>query len=269
MTDQLSISQIAQRTVSGSLGALKATWIAGVVFFGVCVLGVVLPGKNAIVLVVAGWLSAGLWGAAIYRQQLRPDAETKFWQDYIRLLVAALLYGLALFLILFIVALALILMSVVLVVASGYDPSATGPNSVDGSIAALRASGAIWLLYALLAAGAAAVWWLCLRLMLYGAATIARGKVLIFQTWPWTKGHVLRLGLISLIFIVLPTGLYLGFAQMFGAPVPIFASDANHGSNAIGVAVAAALIQAVIFLVGHVLASVVYRLIAADKTLAS
>ena len=44
-------------------------------------------------------------------------------------------------------------------------------------------------------AGAAILIYLALRLLLFGAATVHMRQTLVFRTWPWTEGNVLRLGL--------------------------------------------------------------------------
>lgn len=64
------------------------------------------------------------------------------------------------------------------------------------------AYGAVFLV-----ACAAGLWALCflsLRLLLIGAATVRRGETMVFRTWPWTKGHSLRLGLAAMATHVAP-----------------------------------------------------------------
>jgi len=53
-------------------------------------------------------------------------------------------------------------------------------------------------------AGAAVLFYMALRLLLIGAATVATGQTLVFRTWSWTKGHALRLGLAALVTHILP-----------------------------------------------------------------
>ena len=67
------------------------------------------------------------------------------------------------------------------------------------------AYGAVFLI-----ACALGLWALCfmaVRLLLVGAATVSRGETMVFRTWPWTKGHGLRLGLAALVTHVAPFGL--------------------------------------------------------------
>jgi hypothetical protein len=58
------------------------------------------------------------------------------------------------------------------------------------------AYGAVFIL-----ACALGLWALCffaIRLLLVGAATISRGETMVFRTWPWTKGHALRLSIAAM-----------------------------------------------------------------------
>mgnify|MGYP003664348307 FL=1 len=67
------------------------------------------------------------------------------------------------------------------------------------------AYGAVFLI-----ACALGLWALCflaVRLLLIGAATVSRGETMVFRTWPWTKGHGLRLGLAAMVTHVLPFAL--------------------------------------------------------------
>ncbi len=103
----------------------------------------------------------------------------------------------------FVIALALIIFSVVLVVASGHDPSTIAATETDASLEALRQSGAIWILYALLIAGAGVLVWLALRLTLCLPATLTQQRLHIFRTWGQTKGHILNVSAVA-AFALLP-----------------------------------------------------------------
>lgn len=48
--------------------------------------------------------------------------------------------------------------------------------------------------------------WVWTRLALVGAATIGEGRILVFETWAWTKGNALRL-LGAIALLALPLGL--------------------------------------------------------------
>lgn len=70
------------------------------------------------------------------------------------------------------------------------------------------------LLMGVFAAGLAGLSYLALRLLLAGAATVQRGRSMVFRTWGWTKGEVVRLGVASLATHVVPffTGLAVNLA---------------------------------------------------------
>ncbi|WP_341197413.1 hypothetical protein [Hyphomonas chukchiensis] len=58
------------------------------------------------------------------------------------------------------------------------------------------AYGAVFIL-----ACALGLWALCffaIRLLLVGAATVSHGETMVFRTWPWTKGHALRLSVAAM-----------------------------------------------------------------------
>lgn len=70
------------------------------------------------------------------------------------------------------------------------------------------AYGAVYLIVA--AAGLGILSFFALRLTLFGAATAAGAKAVVFQTFPLTKGHVLKLGAASLATHVAPFAAGLG-----------------------------------------------------------
>lgn len=59
-------------------------------------------------------------------------------------------------------------------------------------------------LLAVYAAGLTGLCFLALRLILSGAATVQRGRSMVFRTWGWTKGRALRLGIASLATHIAP-----------------------------------------------------------------
>lgn len=74
----------------------------------------------------------------------------------------------------------------------------TPPEVVQAAILDMlpTAYGAVLILACLVGAGA--LCFMALRLLLIGAATIATQETVVFRTWPWTRGHVVRLALASL-----------------------------------------------------------------------
>lgn len=137
------------------------------------------------------WLVAVSRAAAFIYTELFESADTeRLITPALRLLAANALLVFFFSLVSFILGLFLIIFSVILVVVSGYDPSSADPGDVNASLDALRASGAIWLLYLAMLAGAFFYVWLMLRLILVGAATFRERRLMIFRTWDWTKGRV-------------------------------------------------------------------------------
>ncbi len=111
--------------------------------------------------------------------------------------------------------------------------------------------GIVFLLVA--AAGLAVLAYFALRLTLYGAATIDRGKAHVFQTFPWTKGHLKALTAASLATHVAPfaAGLAANAALRSGLP------DSAIGHVIEGAA--GILLFTPFLLAGHGMAAAAYR----------
>jgi hypothetical protein len=94
------------------------------------------------------------------------------------------------------------------------------PEMVQEAFAAMLGTpyGAVYLTVA--AAGGAFLFWAALRLTIFGAATAARGEAIVFRTWRWTRGHVLRLGLVTSFTHMMPflAGLAANFALQAALP---------------------------------------------------
>ncbi len=191
-----------------------------------------------------------LFSASMYRVILprQGTLRASAWQ----LLLAWLLLITATAIILFILSLFFSLFSVILIAISGYDPTEGDPTDVTGSLEAMRESGAIWLLYALLATALVGLCWYAIRVMTFAAATTSRAKVHVFRTWGFTKGHLKLLAPAMLILIVLPIGLLGGVVSLLPA--------ATETSLARGFS---ASLQTLILLpsawIGHGFAAEVYR----------
>lgn len=146
------------------------------------------------------WLAAASVAAAyIYarRASTEPDALVPVQAG--RILAANALLVFFFSLVTFILSLFLVIFSVILVVASGYDPSSADADDVNASLDALRQSGAIWILYLAISAGALFYAWLVMRLILVGAATFNERRLMVFRTWDWTKDYVRVILSISLL----------------------------------------------------------------------
>ncbi len=257
MSHKVEFAPVAGETVAGARRMLFATWHWGALYGVVAVLlalyrdygglsaGMVMPFAVLKLAILLG--PACLWGAAIYQKLLPGDRSGRLSKATGKLALASLLVYLLFFLLVFIAALFLILISVILVVASGYTPG--NGSGASGSISALEASGAIWLLYALCAAVIVLLVWFGLRLILFGAATVTAGRVVVFRSWGLTGGAVIKIALLCLVLIGSPailSSLILELtSRMFG--------------QAVMFAIMTVLFQLLFFLLGHSLAAALYR----------
>ena len=123
------------------------------------------------------------------------------------------------------------------------------------------AYGAVFLI-----ACALGLWALCflaVRLLLVGAATVSRGETMVFRTWPWTKGHGLRLSLAALVTHVAPFGLAVAINAALN---PLLGTSAagHFIGGALGI-----LLLAPFILAGHGLAVTVLPRLMPDPDYAS
>ena len=107
--------------------------------------------------------------------------------------------------------------------------------------------GAAYLLVCAL--GTIFLLWAALRLTLFGAATAASGEAMVFRTWRWTRGSVLRLGAASLATHVSP----FAFAVAANAGLHGVLPDSGPGHFIAGAA--GILLLTPFFLAGHGLAA--------------
>lgn len=111
--------------------------------------------------------------------------------------------------------------------------------------------GVFYLIVA--AAGFAVLAYFALRLTLYGAATIDRGKAHVFQTFPWTKAHLKPLAAAALATHVAPFAAGLAANAALRTVLP----DTTIGRAIEGAA--GILLFAPFLLAGHGMAAAAYR----------
>jgi hypothetical protein len=161
----------------------------------------------------------------------------------------------------------------ILLGTSGYDPEALGdPTEIFQSLSALSSSGGGVVLYVMLFGAAAMLIWLALRLTLFGISTVATNKVVIFRSWSWTKGHALRLFIISLVTLLAPfligQILFTDLAEAYGfttlfSPQSAINDEPNDNFNfRLLFSFTEILIMAPYILIGHGMAASIYRQIA-------
>ena len=144
----------------------------------------------------------------------------------------------------------LILPGILIEAAGQYTIDADSPPALvqDAFLAMLGTSyGAMYLLVCAL--GTIFLLWAALRLTLFGAATAERGEAMVFRTWRWTRGAVLRLGAASLVTHVLP----FAFAVAANAALLAILPDTGPGHFIAGAA--GILLLTPFFLAGHGLAA--------------
>ncbi len=274
MERQLDLVAIIRETARGAVSALAPTLGWGLLFVGAYALSLLMIADGRFVPQSGRYIASALmigvscaWGAAIYRQLLAPKTGNSLAKDTGKLILANLLVFMAFVIVAFIAMLFLVIVSGILVVASGYDPSAADPSDISGSMDALRRSGAVWLLYGLIAVVAGVLVWFALRLVLYGAATIARGRVLVFQSWSLSKGAVVRIALLAGVFVAIPAAALM-LAHLNHVPAVLWLAVPGGSVSLQGVLLGVAL-NAAAFLFGHSFAAALYRRLGAEDVAAA
>ncbi len=272
MTTQFEFRPIVRQAVGHAVQAYARTlhWLVlfAAVFAVISSLQAMAPAAPdwAMALAFSALFAAGcLWSTALYQQMLSRVGTRRLRPDTVRLVIANSLVYMLFVLVSFIAALALIIVSGVLTAASGFDPSQAPSDDVSGSMLALRDSGAIWFLYAAGLVTLAALAWFAVRLLAFGAATIALGRVVVFQTWSWTKGRMA--GLLGLVIILqlapllILGGVNEGLAHIFGISTilsPDAAMQPSLVSNGL-YGLIWMLIMSPYIALGHGLSTVVYK----------
>jgi len=221
----------------------------------------------------AALASSCAWAVSVYRGLLPRSSQGSVAADISKLVIANLLVFLVFALVAFMIGLFLVIFSGIMIAASGYDPSGSDAADISGSIAALQASGGIWMIYALSAAGLVVLIWFGLRLILYGAATVIQGRVIVFQSWGLTKGAVVKIALLAVLFMGVPFVLMViaGEATAHVLGLETFWSEAGFSFEESATPVTGGILQSAIgwvltalyqmpgFLLGHSLAAALYR----------
>lgn len=85
----------------------------------------------------------------------------------------------------------------------GVAANESGQDITDMT-AQMRANGTFWPLFGVFLATIFGVFWFAVRMMLFAAASATRGRVHVFRTWSWTKGHFRTLGPAMGLMVALP-----------------------------------------------------------------
>lgn len=205
----LNLARAITDSARSGIGALVATLPFALLYCVVAgLVGAVVQtqaggGWGALIALTAVLVAGAVWSSAMYRR-LMPEIGASLALGARLLGVANALIYMLFGLLVFILMLALFLITLMLAVGSGYDMSADQTESMETSLELLRTSGAIWIWYAIIAAIVGVLGWFAIRLLVFGAASVDAGAVRIFQTWGWTKGRLVTLALATSVLIVIP-----------------------------------------------------------------
>lgn len=192
--------------------------------------------------VIGGLALYCYWLRTLYRSVDLGPSEDRPPTTVLRLMWAHVLVAFILAMALTVLLLGTILALQVMLIAAGMNEE-NFPETTEAFLAFMMNTGVIWPAGALLAFLSAGFVYLSVRLWLFSAATIDHSAVRVFQTWPWTKGRALKLGVAVGAFVILP--LILGetlYRSLFGwAEVTV--QDSGEMVRSIGFA--EALIRAV------------------------
>ena len=203
-------------------------------------------------------------GALFYRRGLGVETTASWMSTSWSLALAQLLVYL-LFVILSVFALMLlVLLTGIIAAAGGFDPAAIEFEALElgESAASLGAAGRL-LLSAIVIVCICALVWVATRLVMFGVATVAEGRVMVFRTWAWTKGNALKIAIFYLVvftpILSVLIGLHLCNGQLITRPIASSSFEAwfNHFiSTGLGIIMT--------FLIGHTASLAVYRQLAPE-----
>jgi hypothetical protein len=173
------------------------------------------PGLSSLVAIAFNFAVSLAFATAVYkylfRQEFKQPIGITVEKDELRVFAVQaglmLIFGILLAFLVILIAIAALMMTA----NSGLDPTLaeTDPNRfVEEFVAAMGEGGSAFLLVLLIVSGAAAIY-VSVRLSLVTAATVFEERMLVFQTWGFTKNNVLPL-LAVLLLIILPLVFVLG-----------------------------------------------------------
>lgn len=265
MTQSLSLRDLVADTLHKTARVIVPSLPFGALFVAAC--GVLvfcagtLPEGGAgfavfAVLFFGALYAHSLFSAAMYRAAL--PSQGGLMSSAWKLTLAWLLV-----LVVASIAATIVLLFFSLIGASlGVASGAEGQEITDMT-AEMRAGGTFWPLFVVFIATMFGLFWFAVRLMLFAGATTLRNQVHVFRTWYWTKGHVIILAPLMILFIVLPIGI-LGFVAQTGATA-IFGPLETPLEMGLCVALIALILLPSAWL-GHGFAASVYERLAPEQT---
>ena len=203
--------------VKAAYGFLGAHWrTAMVAALPMAVTGALMQQSSVLTLLGQGWGGYFLWllasfaagmafQAAMLRAAVRGEGggaiPLRWGMDEWRLLGATLVFLFFLIVVLMIPSIMLMMFIGILTGASGVSIE-TLENNPEAAAQALGGVGGLFILVATIAIMAAFLY-IVLRLIVFSAATIGERRLMLFSTWGWTQGNVLRI-LAAVLLCALP-----------------------------------------------------------------
>ncbi|MEM7459654.1 MAG: hypothetical protein AAF331_09325 [Pseudomonadota bacterium] len=215
MTQSLSLRDLVADTLNKTARVIVPSLPYGALFVVACAVLVfcagTLPEGGAgfvvfAVLFFAALYAHSLFSAAMYRAALASQGG---------LMSSAWKLTLAWLLVLVVASIAatIVLLFFSLIGASLGVASGAAGQEITDMTAEMRAGGTFWPLFVVFIATMLGLFWFAVRLMLFAGATVVRHQVHVFRTWYWTKGRVIILAPLMIIFIVLPISVLAVIAQ--------------------------------------------------------
>jgi len=156
----------------------------------------------SVIFVKLAWMMA-LAGVAViaYQRAIGRGSDRQWLSSTISLTIATILIGLLFVIIGVLLVLLLVMITGIVLGADGLG----GIEALDAFedfyslIAEMSTAAEIVIGILALASGVGLVW-ISVRLVLFGIATVAQERLMIFRTWNWTKGHAVRIFVFYAIF---------------------------------------------------------------------
>lgn len=189
----------------------------------------------------------------------RSDPAEHLLRDTRNVFFATLLMGLLFGIIGFLLALFFSVFAGILLANDGFDPETFNddPALIAQQIGAFLQEPAGMIIGALLLVACLALAWLAARLVLYGIATAASGRIRVFETWGWSKQNGFSILLVGLVVSFLPSAIMLAGIlgithQLETATTSLWQATLINETSRFGLLYP-------VFLLGHGFAVAVYR----------
>jgi hypothetical protein len=183
-----------------------------------------------------------------YERALGAASNRHWLQGTLSLTLATVLIGLLFLIVTILLVMLLALVSGIVLAADGLGSIDALDSFDDFSVLISEMSTGAEIIIGLLALVCGlGLLWMAVRLVLFGIATVAQERLMIFRTWSWTKRHALR---IAVFYAIFTSPVWLSI--IYFATTDLAAMDR----------VSAGIFHIVNFLLGHAAAIAVYKQLA-------